>query len=149
MSPLIKKCWRDVGSDEMDIGEPSDPFVPLAVVLFKAVTAKCPNEPLMWLFFEPYSEFGELRIIELTSNKSGYGDDDSARFRLKVVIGSARSEVCVPPLLDFRRSILTSFEKLFNVVYGTPLNDAAAAAACDRFSVEKLGPASDKIDRMQ
>lgn len=144
MSPLIKKCCSDVGRDDIDIGEPSDPFVPLAVVLFKAVTAKCPKEPLIWLFLDPYSEFGEFRIIELTSRRSGYGDDDKALFRLKLVIGSARMEVCDAPLLDFSLSMLTSFEKLFSVVYGTPLNDAAAAAACERFSVENPGPKHNK-----
>jgi hypothetical protein len=73
--------------------------------------------------------------MELTSNKSGYGDDDSARLRLKLVIGSSLNELCVPPLqLDFNRSIFMSFEKLLSV-YGTPSD-----AACERFSAEKLGP---------
>lgn len=55
----MRKCWMDVGSDEIDIGVPIDALVALAEVAFKAVAPKCPNDPLTLLFFEPYNELGE------------------------------------------------------------------------------------------
>lgn len=68
---------------------------------------KWPNEPLAALLLrDPLTivakEFGEKRIIELISNESEYGDEDSARFRLTLarnILFVASRELLSRPLL--------------------------------------------------
>lgn len=92
----------DEGRDEIDIGVPIDPFVappPAGGPLLKAVADKCPNDPLALLFLEPYSEFGEYLIIEVTSKRSEYGEEDKARFRLFSAPRNPPPTVGPPPLV--------------------------------------------------
>lgn len=61
-------------------------FVCMPIAGLMAPADKWPYEPLALLLRDPFTmvanELGENRIIELMSNESEYGDEDSARFRL-------------------------------------------------------------------
>lgn len=65
--------------------------------LLKALADKCPKEPLALLFLEPYNEFGEYLIIELTSKESEYGEEDNARLRLTPILARGLAPGRNPP----------------------------------------------------